>query len=451
MYRKVYLPVAAVAVIFIASQVLIVRQVWLQKDEVFKLRYRSVAREALSEMMVKTGDSGFDKAYYIIDGAAALYYDQVQWLTTEEDSAKFSAKVREKFSDVLIKDQILSSYISGGYEKLGLEKNFKYNVFINELYLIGFDKKYQLYSATKEDRIKVKNESQILVNTFYSEANHFRISFDYYIDITNKKYVLIREITLTMLLSLASLLILSVIFMATLRNYLREKRLSDLKTDFINNMTHELKTPLSTITVAGKTLKLDEILNNREKILNTANLIGKQSIHLNNLINLILEISIWERAQFQLDKRETEVEELLRDIAEGFRNGCGSECTFIERYNLNGSKANIDALYFTTMINNLLNNAVKYSPGDPKIVLEANRADSIAISVEDNGIGISRPNLKQVFEKFYRVSTGNIHKTKGLGLGLYYVKKIAESHGGSVSVSSKPGKGSVFTVYIPIT
>ena len=449
MYRKVYIPVAIAAMIFLASQVLIIRQVWHQKDEVFKLRYRSVAREALGEMMVKTGDSGFDKAYYIIDGAAGLYYDQVAWLATAEDSVLFSSKVREKLSGVLVNDQIISSYISGAYEKIGLEKNFKYNVFINELYLIGYDKKYRVYTASKEDKLKVKRDNQILVNTFLSEGNHFKISFDYYIDVTNKKNVLLREIALTLVLSLLSLVILSIIFIATLKNYLREKRLSDLKTDFINNMTHELKTPLSTITVAGKTLKLEEILNDRDRIISTANLIGKQSIHLNNIINLILEISIWERAQFQMDLKETEVEELLRDIAEGFRNGCGKECTFIEKYNMNGSKANIDIIYFTTMINNLLNNAAKYSSANPIITLEAAGIDSINISVEDNGIGISRVNQKQIFEKFYRVSTGNIHSTKGLGLGLYYVKKIAEAHGGIVTVSSKPGKGSVFNVSIP--
>ena len=109
-------------------------------------------------------------------------------------------------------------------------------------------------------------------------------------------------------------MILAAIFIGTIRNYLEEKRLSNLKTDFINNMTHELKTPLSTITVAGKTLKLEEILSSRERILETASLIGKQSVHLNKLINLILEISMWERSQFEVDRKETEVEELLKEI-----------------------------------------------------------------------------------------------------------------------------------------
>lgn len=449
MVKKVYLPVAVAVIIFMLSQVLIVRQVWMQKDEVFKLRYRSVAREALGEMIMKTGDSGFDKAYYIIDGPASLYFDQTAQLLCYEDSIMFSEKVRSKLSGALEKDQLVSKYISGAFERLGLEKEFKYKILINELYLINFDEKYLVYRAPKEQLIKQRKEDHILVNTFYSEGNHYKISFDYYIDIGNKKLILLREISLTLVLSLLSLVILSAIFIATLNNYLKEKRLSDLKTDFINNMTHELKTPLSTITVAGKTLKLEQILSDRDKILNTANLISKQSLHLNNLINLILDISIWERTQFQLDIKETNIEELLREISEGFRNGCGSECTFTEKLDLNGAQANIDIIYFTTMVNNLLHNAVKYSNGTPEVTLTASSNEMVSISVEDNGIGISRSDQKHIFDKFFRVGTGNIHSTKGLGLGLYYVKKIAEAHGGNVTVSSKPGKGSVFTIYIP--
>jgi two-component system phosphate regulon sensor histidine kinase PhoR len=202
--------------------------------------------------------------------------------------------------------------------------------------------------------------------------------------------------------------------------------------------------------VAGKTLKHDSVIGNREKIKETANMISKQSLHLNELINLILEISMWERAQFQVEMKETHVEELLKDIADNFRKGCGEECKFTEHYSLNGTRAEIDDLYFTTMINNLLNNAVKYSKNTPEISLEAyDDRNGITIKIADRGIGISRSEQKNIFDKFYRVSTGNIHTSKGLGLGLYYVRKIAEAHGGSVSVSSKKGKGSVFIVSIP--
>jgi two-component system phosphate regulon sensor histidine kinase PhoR len=239
-------------------------------------------------------------------------------------------------------------------------------------------------------------------------------------------------------------------FMITYRNLMEEKRLSDLKTDFINNMTHELKTPLSTITVAGKTLEMPQIRARDEKILETAKLIGKQSIHLNQLINMILEISMWERTQFQLDKKNVDIEELMRDVVDSFRSGGGHNAVIKENYSLSGRKVELDVVYFTTMLNNLLSNAVKYSDKKPEIEIEGfTMEDKIYLKVADNGIGINKNDQKHIFDKFYRASSGNIHKFKGLGLGLYYVKKIAEAHGGDVVVNSKPGKGSTFTVTLP--
>jgi two-component system phosphate regulon sensor histidine kinase PhoR len=231
---------------------------------------------------------------------------------------------------------------------------------------------------------------------------------------------------------------------------MEEKRLSNLKTDFINNMTHELKTPLSTITVAGKTLEMLQIRNDDAKILETAKLIGKQSVHLNQLINMMLEISMWERTQFQLDKKTVEIEEIMNDVIDSFKSGGGNNAAIYKKYNFGGAKVDLDVIYFTTLLNNLLSNAVKYSEKQPVIDIEGFRQDNnICIKVSDNGIGISKIDQKHIFDKFYRASTGNIHKFKGLGLGLYYVKKIAEAHGGDVSVHSKPGKGSIFTVTIP--
>jgi two-component system phosphate regulon sensor histidine kinase PhoR len=215
-------------------------------------------------------------------------------------------------------------------------------------------------------------------------------------------------------------------------------------------MTHELKTPLSTITVAGKTLELPQIRTNETKILETAKLIGKQSVHLNQLINMILEISMWERTQFQLDKKKVKIEEFMNDIVDSFKSGGGNGASITQKYNFKDLDIDLDMIYFTTLMNNLLSNAVKYSDKDPAIQIEGFTEDkNVCIKVADNGIGISKNDQKHIFDKFYRASTGNIHKYKGLGLGLYYVKKIAEAHGGDVTVSSKPGKGSIFTVTIP--
>jgi signal transduction histidine kinase len=295
-----------------------------------------------------------------------------------------------------------------------------------------------------------RRTSEILVKIFGTEDNFYRLDFIYYIDFSDKQKVILRETAASLALSIFSILLVVTLFLITYKNLMEEKRLSNLKTDFINNMTHELKTPLSTITVAGKTLELPIIRSNETKILETAKLIGKQSVHLNQLINMILEISMWERTQFQLDKKKIKIEEFMNDIVESFKSGGGNGASITQKYNFKDLDIDLDTIYFTTLINNLLSNAVKYSDKDPVIQIEGFTEDkNVCIKVADNGIGISKNDQRHIFDKFYRASTGNIHKYKGLGLGLYYVKKIAEAHGGDVTVSSKPGKGSIFTVTIP--
>jgi signal transduction histidine kinase len=283
------------------------------------------------------------------------------------------------------------------------------------------------------------------------EDNNYRFSFEYFIDFSDKQKLILKESAASLGMGGISIIVVVIIFMFTYRNLMEEKRLSNLKTDFINNMTHELKTPLSTITVAGKTLEMAQIRTNEAKILETAKLIGKQSVHLNQLINMILEISMWERTQFQLDKKIVDIEEMMNDVVASFKSGGGNGASITQKYNFSGAMVDLDVVYFTTLVNNLLSNAVKYSEKEPVIEIEGFISDdNVSIRVSDNGIGIGKNDQKHIFDKFYRASTGNIHKFKGLGLGLYYVKKIAEAHGGDVTVSSKPGKGSIFTVTLPI-
>jgi two-component system phosphate regulon sensor histidine kinase PhoR len=137
---------------------------------------------------------------------------------------------------------------------------------------------------------------------------------------------------------------------------------------------------------------------------------------------------------------------------DSFKSGGGNGASIYKKYNFEGAKVDLDVVYFTTLLNNLLSNAVKYSDKQPEIDIEGYMQDNgVCIKVSDNGIGINKIDQKHVFDKFYRASTGNIHKFKGLGLGLYYVKKIAEAHGGDVTVNSKVGKGSTFTVTLPGT
>ncbi len=276
----------------------------------------------------------------------------------------------------LLLEQDLSPYLSNYFERRHYEKKFNFDIVINYLELINFDTRIPVYEsdefrnrrppATRTTATSKKvNTSRILVNGYRLEDNNYRIFFEYYIDFSDKKAVILKDISTSLKLSIFSIIFVVIIFMITYRNLVEEKRLSDLKTDFINNMTHELKTPLSTITVAGKTLELVQIRQNDAKILETAKIIGKQSIHLNQLINMILEISMWERTQFQLDKKYINIEKVMTDIVESFKTGCGNCAEINTKYNFNGANAEIDQVYFTTLINNLLSNAVKYTDKDP--------------------------------------------------------------------------------------
>ena len=455
--RNTVLTLGIMAIIFIIiAQFIILRGLWKQQNEMLTLRYRSLTQDAAR----RAGPSVHDTVGFILD----RYSEQVvKDLKDIKDNTKLEEKkkeILEYFTAVLNKEQDFTHYLSGLFEENGFERNFKYKIEVSDLEIINSDTLIVYRSSTFSNRrgfgptgpppqsLSSKTSISVLRQRLF--GNYYAFYFEYYIDFSDKQKLILKETALSLLISLLSILVVVSIFVITYRNLMEEKRLSNLKTDFINNMTHELKTPLATITVAGKTLEIEKIRTDPAKILETAKLIGKQSVHLNQLINMILEISMWERTEFQLDRKKVDIGEFLDDIVESFRQGYGSSATLNQKYNLKGIKADIDLIYFTTMVNNLLSNAVKYCDKDPVIDIEGDAQDkNIKISFADNGIGIAKADQKHVFDKFYRASTGNIHKYKGLGLGLYYVKKIATAHGGDVTLNSKPGKGSIFTVTIP--
>jgi two-component system, OmpR family, phosphate regulon sensor histidine kinase PhoR len=446
--------------ILVSVQVFIISGIWKQKNEMFSLRYTMRSQEASGYIRRSLSTDGFDSVRYLLNDYSKQANAELHSAKNAKETEEIKKYILDYFSKVVNQEEDLSELLSSYFEMRSIDKNFKSNLIINDLEIIDKDTTIIYRSESFANRKPADrgrrqpfteiSSSKIFINWFWLEGDNYRIQFDYYIDFSDKQMMILKEISGSLGLSILSILLVGIMFIITYRNLTEEKRLSNLKTDFINNMTHELKTPLSTITVAGKTLEMPQIRSNDAKILETAKLIGKQSIHLNQLINMILEISMWERTQFQLDKKTIDIEELMTDVVESFKSGGGNNSTINQKYNFNGVKTDLDVVYFTTLMNNLLSNAVKYSDKVPVIDVEGFTQDNnICIAVSDNGIGISKIDQKHVFDKFYRASTGNIHKFKGLGLGLYYVKKIAEAHGGDVSVTSKSGKGSIFTITIP--
>jgi two-component system phosphate regulon sensor histidine kinase PhoR len=249
-------------------------------------------------------------------------------------------------------------------------------------------------------------------------------------------------------------LIIIAAFYLTVRTLLRQKKLSEIKSDFINNMTHELKTPLATISLAVDALRNEKVQSDREKLNYFSSIIKDENKRMNKQVETILQAALLDKEAVQLQMRELHVHPILEHIRENF------ELQLNERggHALLDMKAASDSVigddvHFTNMLSNLMDNAVKYSREGvpPEIrVSTQNTGKYIRIRIEDNGIGMNKETLSRIFEKFYRAHTGNVHNVKGFGLGLSYVKSMVDAHGGRIKAESTPGKGSIFTVDIPL-
>lgn len=251
--------------------------------------------------------------------------------------------------------------------------------------------------------------------------------------------------------SSAILFIVILFFVYTISVILKQKRLSEIKTDFINNMTHELKTPISTISLSSEVLQRPDIINNPERLKNYAAIIYKENNRLKKQVERVLQMASLEKEEIQLNVKLNDIHEVILNSANTFRLSVEEKGGFIKT-NLAAADPGIlaDEVHITNIIHNLLDNANKYSPDKPEIIIRTeNVRGGILITVEDKGIGIRREDQNYIFDKFYRVPTGNLHDVKGFGLGLNYVKTMALAHGGKVSVQSELGTGSRFCLFLP--
>ena len=241
-------------------------------------------------------------------------------------------------------------------------------------------------------------------------------------------------------------------FYYTVSTIFKQKKLSEIKNDFISNMTHEFKTPISTISLACEVLNDKTFEKSPERVNNYVKMIGDENKRLSLLVENILQTAILDKGEFKLNFQSidihTLIEQTIANIKLQVENKEGEITTELKATT---PIINADRVHIPNIIFNLIDNALKYSKGKPKIRIRTrNNEDGVFISVQDNGIGISNENQKRIFDTMYRVPTGNIHNVKGFGLGLSYVKVVAEKHGGFVSVESELEKGSTFTVYLPI-
>lgn len=322
-----------------------------------------------------------------------------------------------------------------------------HNIFLSFEFALKNDNGQVIYKTTHYDGdFSDIYKTQVFPNDVFSPAYYLVLYFP------EKDNFIAHSMGYMGLLTIFLILIIIFSYTLTLYTILRQKKLSEMKNDFINNMTHELKTPISTISLAAQMLNDRSICKNGDQILNVSNIISQEARRLAFQVEKVLQMAIFERGEYRFNKQILSVNGLLENITNSFllhvkkRNG-----KLILNIQAVDDNVLADELHLSNAIINLLENALKYSKDEPVIELSSFNLDNkIVISVKDNGIGISKQDQKHIFEKFYRVHTGNVHNVKGFGLGLSYVKIITEAHNGTVKVFSELNVGSEFQIILPL-
>jgi two-component system phosphate regulon sensor histidine kinase PhoR len=386
-----------------------------------------------------------------------IYNDSAE-ITIRRSEEKLKAKV-EKMNQLMadwarefvnnepnIKERLtsceLDTIISNELRNRGIPLGYEYCVMNNDV------NKMLMCSCPEkktDNLLKSKFRTQLFPNDLFSKPNFLVISFP-----NSISYVLSSMWLMLAGSSLFTLIILFV-FMYTIQVIIRQKKISDIKSDFINNMTHEFKTPIATISLAADSLKNPKVIADAEKMDYFTRIIREENKRMNAQVEHVLQMAQIEKGELHLRKEDLNIHEVIQQAVDLIRIQVESrEGTLTAELNSTLPVVKADSLHLSNVIFNLLDNANKYSPEKPVIVISTEDAgNGVMIRVKDNGMGMTRDTMKKIFEKFYRVPTGNIHNIKGFGLGLAYVKAIAEQHQGWIDVKSEPGKGSTFELFIP--
>ncbi|WP_320051916.1 HAMP domain-containing sensor histidine kinase [uncultured Acetobacteroides sp.] len=302
----------------------------------------------------------------------------------------------------------------------------------------------------KSENFERNPTDALTVHQQISPEGYTRTSF-LHVNFPNTQKVAFRSMAMLAAMSVGLTLIIIFTFSLTLLVIFRQKKLAEIKNDFVSNMTHELKTPISTISLAAQMLQDKSLPNSSKNYDYLSKIVGDESKRLGFLVEKVLQMAIFDKGKLKLKTKEIDVHAIAGKVCDNLQLQVSSRKGSLER-SFSAEKCIIfaDEVHITNIIANLLDNALKYSKGIPSIKLSTyNKDEGIVIEVKDNGIGISKDNIKRIFEQFYRVPTGNVHNVKGFGLGLSYVKKIVEAHGGQIWADSELGSGSTFSIYIP--
>ncbi len=400
---------------------------------------------------------------------------QIYWIQSASaiKEANFRRSVNEAMVKVVQKVERLEkskSMVTNQYESmLNFNRHLLYEEFLTtsaldslinlQLNIRGVDTRFEfcIYKPERQEflmerspnfrkELIEKGRAFILFQAdIYTSPEYLLIYFPH------EKQFLLTELWGMLLISIILIIVIVYSFTYTITIIFRQKRLSEMKNDFINNMTHEFKTPISTISLACEALNDKELRGSGDFLDSYLSMISEENKRLAGMAEKILQTAVIDKGQLKMNKEKIDLHEIITDVIKNLRIQVEIKDGEIKRrFKATRSQIEGDKVHVTNLVYNLLDNANKYSPKKPVIrIITENASNGIVMTIEDNGIGIGKNEQKKIFDKLYRVPTGNIHEVRGFGLGLNYVKAIVEEHHGKISLESEVNKGSKFKVFLP--
>ncbi|GAB4500168.1 MAG: HAMP domain-containing sensor histidine kinase [Saprospiraceae bacterium] len=339
---------------------------------------------------------------------------------------------------------MLEFFLKKSFENQGLHEDFQYGIFdcSNKQMVTGRTIKY--------NKAKPFGVSNLQADEALPPHNKSELNYYFGVRFTDKNANILSNMWIVIVFT-ALMLITLAFFIYSMFVILRQKQLSELQRDFINNMTHEFKTPISTINISTDVFLGNEKIKEDSRLDRYAHIIKEQVLRLNTQVEKVLQLAKIERDKIELNLEELDLTDLIKGVSPTIEMKV-NEAKGTLHLDLAATNALVkaDRLHLTNIVHNLVDNGVKYSKGAPEIrVGLRNEGNDLVFSVQDNGIGIAKEHQKHVFDKFYRVPTGNVHNVKGFGLGLFYVKTICKEHRWKLNLHSEPGKGTTIEIRMP--
>jgi two-component system phosphate regulon sensor histidine kinase PhoR len=422
--RKIY-PLIVVLITLSVIGILFIQMSWI--NNAIKLKHEEF-QKSVDEVLTQTREVIFSK-----------YLNRHTSYIPDEGSRRFYLASHFTVEGTFDKDEI-KEIIRKELKNNNIKQQFDYciiNMFKNSiLQSEGFD----------------PSDMATAVRIELAPEDSYRARETLFLSIKEDKNLIIREMGWMIVASIVFTTIIVLAFAVTVRTLFNQKKLSEIKSDFINNMTHELKTPLATISLAIDALTNEKVIHDVDKIKIYSGMIKEENKRMNKQVEKILQAARLEKEEIKLTLQKLDTHQIISKVAHNMALQIQEKNGAIDLH-LAATDPIIEAdeVHFSNIIFNLLDNAMKYSAEAPIIKVETLKHGNgmLTIKIKDNGIGMDRETQQRIFEKFYRAHTGNIHNVKGFGLGLSYVKAIVEAHEGRIKVESAPGKGSTFTITLP--